>query len=98
MQVINNGERREIGLCEAHARELHARSGGRGWPQPVPAGAAEGAAAGSTSATPALDEFGRDLLEDAREGRIDPVIGREKEIEQTVEILARRRKNNAVLI
>jgi len=50
------------------------------------------------SATPALDEFGRDLTGDAREGRIDPVIGRREEIEQTVEILARRRKNNAVLI
>jgi ATP-dependent Clp protease ATP-binding subunit ClpC len=50
------------------------------------------------SKTPALDEFGRDLTGDARDGRIDPVIGREDEIAQTVEILARRRKNNAVLI
>jgi ATP-dependent Clp protease ATP-binding subunit ClpC len=46
----------------------------------------------------ALDEFGRDLTADAAAGRIDPVIGRADEIEQTVEILARRRKNNAVLI
>jgi ATP-dependent Clp protease ATP-binding subunit ClpC len=46
----------------------------------------------------ALDEFGRDLTADAAAGRIDPVIGRTEEIEQTVEILARRRKNNAVLI
>jgi ATP-dependent Clp protease ATP-binding subunit ClpC len=46
----------------------------------------------------ALDEFGRDLTADAARGRIDPVIGRADEIEQTVEILARRRKNNAVLI
>ena len=46
----------------------------------------------------ALDEFGRDLTADAAAGRIDPVIGRAEEIEQTVEILARRRKNNAVLI
>ena len=50
------------------------------------------------SDTPALDEFGRDLTGEAHEGRIDPVVGREDEIEQTVEILARRRKNNAVLI
>src|SRR3954470_12973324 len=50
------------------------------------------------SETPALDEFGRDLTGDALEGRIDPVIAREGEIEQTIEILARRRKNNAVLI
>ena len=53
---------------------------------------------GSGSATPALDEFGRDVTAEARAGRIDPVIGRDDEIEQTVEILARRRKNNAVLI
>ncbi|MCW2983988.1 MAG: ATP-dependent Clp protease ATP-binding subunit, partial [Conexibacter sp.] len=50
------------------------------------------------SDTPALDEFGRDLTRDAGSGTIDPVIGREDEIAQTVEILARRRKNNAVLI
>ena len=46
----------------------------------------------------ALEEFGRDLTAEAAKGRIDPVIGRTDEIEQTVEILARRRKNNAVLI
>src|SRR3954462_10679467 len=46
----------------------------------------------------ALQEFGRDLTADAADGRIDPVIGRADEIAQTVEILARRRKNNAVLI
>jgi ATP-dependent Clp protease ATP-binding subunit ClpC len=50
------------------------------------------------SGTPALDEFGRDLTAEAAAGRIDPVVGRESEIEQTAEILARRRKNNAVLI
>ncbi|GAA1422577.1 ATP-dependent Clp protease ATP-binding subunit [Streptomyces thermospinosisporus] len=48
--------------------------------------------------TPTLDKYGRDLTELAREGRIDPVIGREKEIEQTVEVLSRRGKNNPVLI
>src|SRR3954452_15764671 len=46
----------------------------------------------------ALDEFGRDLTAEAAAGRVDPVIGRADEIAQTVEILARRRKNNAVLI
>jgi len=50
------------------------------------------------SQTPALDRFGRDLTAEARAGRIDPVIGREKEIEQVVEALSRRRKNNAALI
>ncbi|MEU6543188.1 ATP-dependent Clp protease ATP-binding subunit [Streptomyces sp. NPDC046859] len=48
--------------------------------------------------TPTLDKYGRDLTDLAREGRIDPVIGREEEIEQTVEVLSRRGKNNPVLI
>jgi len=50
------------------------------------------------SATPTLDQFGRDLTALAREGQIDPVIGRDSEIEQTVEVLSRRGKNNPVLI
>ena len=53
---------------------------------------------GGRSATPTLDEFGRDLTALAREGQIDPVIGRDEEIEQTVEVLSRRGKNNPVLI
>jgi ATP-dependent Clp protease ATP-binding subunit ClpC len=48
--------------------------------------------------TPTLDKYGRDLTELARQGRIDPVIGREEEIEQTIEVLSRRGKNNPVLI
>jgi ATP-dependent Clp protease ATP-binding subunit ClpC len=48
--------------------------------------------------TPTLDKYGRDLTELARQGRIDPVIGRDEEIEQTVEVLSRRGKNNPVLI
>ena len=48
--------------------------------------------------TPALDQFGHDLTEDARTGGIDPVIGRDAEVAQVIEILSRRRKNNAVLI
>ena len=50
------------------------------------------------SSTPNLDKFGRDLTALAREGKLDPVIGREKEIERVTHILARRRKNNPVLI
>ncbi len=48
--------------------------------------------------TPTLDRYARDLTRLAREGRLDPVIGREEEIETTVEILSRRTKNNPVLI
>src|SRR5215207_10689719 len=88
------GGRRAGALCEPCARELFAAA-----PVSGPgAGAGAGPTEQSASGTPALDEFGRDLTADAADGRIDPVIGRAAEIEQTVEILARRRKNNAVLI
>ncbi|GAA4988434.1 ATP-dependent Clp protease ATP-binding subunit [Yinghuangia aomiensis] len=50
------------------------------------------------SETPTLDEYGRDFTEDAKAGRLDPVVGRAEEIEQTIEILSRRSKNNPVLI
>ena len=50
------------------------------------------------SKTPALDSFGRDLTEMAREGKLDPVIGRVKEIERVMQILSRRTKNNPVLL
>ncbi|MEV5890397.1 ATP-dependent Clp protease ATP-binding subunit [Nonomuraea fuscirosea] len=48
--------------------------------------------------TPSLDEYGRDVTEEARQGRIDPVVGREDEIEQCIEVLSRRTKNNPCLI
>lgn len=50
------------------------------------------------SKTPTLDEFGKDLTELAKQGKIDPVIGREKEIRRVVQILSRRNKNNPCLI
>jgi ATP-dependent Clp protease ATP-binding subunit ClpC len=50
------------------------------------------------SNTPQLDKYSRDLSKMAREGKLDPVIGRAKEIETTIEVLARRKKNNPVLI
>ncbi|WP_409239817.1 ATP-dependent Clp protease ATP-binding subunit [Streptomyces sp. PA5.6] len=59
---------------------------------------AGGSAAGGSTATPTLDEYGRDLTDEARAGRLDPVVGRAQEIEQTVEILSRRSKNNPVLL
>ena len=52
----------------------------------------------SKTKTPALDSFGRDLSTLAREGKLDPVVGRENEIERVVQILARRTKNNPVLL
>jgi ATP-dependent Clp protease ATP-binding subunit ClpC len=50
------------------------------------------------SKTPALDHFGRDLTELARKNELDPIIGREREIERVAQILSRRKKNNPVLI
>ncbi len=50
------------------------------------------------SKTPVLDNFGRDLTKAAEEGKLDPIIGREKEIERVAQVLSRRKKNNPVLI
>ncbi len=50
------------------------------------------------SKTPVLDNFGRDLTKSAEDGKLDPIVGREKEIERVSQILSRRKKNNPVLI
>ncbi len=50
------------------------------------------------SRTPVLDNFGRDLTRFAEEGKLDPIVGREKEIERVAQILSRRKKNNPILI
>jgi len=71
----------------------------QGLREPVPAGdAAPHDAADPASETPMLDQYGLDLTARARAGELDPVIGRADEIEQTIEILSRRTKNNPVLI
>ncbi len=66
------------------------------------AAAGVGPASGQAEGTPAgslvLDQFGRNLTQAAREGKLDPVIGREKEIERVMQVLSRRTKNNPVLI
>ncbi|ROT28051.1 ATP-dependent Clp protease ATP-binding subunit [Micromonospora sp. HM5-17] len=64
--------------------------------EPAAAGTASGESAPSTSLV--LDQFGRNLTQAAREGKLDPVIGREKEIERVMQVLSRRTKNNPVLI
>jgi ATP-dependent Clp protease ATP-binding subunit ClpC len=78
----------------------HGMEGGEGSERNPAGGGAQSAEAAksSKSKTPALDSFGRDLTELARQGKLDPVIGREKEIERTVQILCRRTKNNPVLL
>ncbi|MGB0980014.1 MAG: ATP-dependent Clp protease ATP-binding subunit, partial [Croceimicrobium sp.] len=60
-------------------------------------GGAKGKSDGKTK-TPVLDNFGRDLTKMAEEGKLDPVVGREKEIERVSQILSRRKKNNPLLI
>ncbi|MDW8313657.1 MAG: AAA family ATPase [Rhodovarius sp.] len=81
---------RKLGLTPQALRQQVARVVGK-------EGAEEGRAE-APSNTPELDKYSRDLTKLAREGKLDPVIGRAQEIETTIEILARRKKNNPVLI
>ncbi|MCK0113706.1 ATP-dependent Clp protease ATP-binding subunit [Ornithinimicrobium sp. F0845] len=62
------------------------------------AGVGPGAQEGTPAGSLVLDQFGRNLTQAAREGKLDPVIGREKEIERVMQVLSRRTKNNPVLI
>ncbi len=64
----------------------------------APPGAPPPSGSVSKTKTPALDAFGRDLTKLARDGKLDPVIGREDEIERVMQTLSRRRKNNPVLL
>jgi ATP-dependent Clp protease ATP-binding subunit ClpC len=84
-----SGAGRILGAAHVTPESLQAGLAGQG----VPPGGGDG-----KSSTPTLNEFGRDLTALAREGRLDPVIGRDGEIEQTIEVLSRRGKNNPVLI
>jgi ATP-dependent Clp protease ATP-binding subunit ClpC len=72
-----------------------AERGGRGG---LEEGGGSGEGRKNRSKTPALDSFGRDLTELARQKKLDPVIGRENEIERAIQILSRRTKNNPVLL
>lgn len=75
-----------------------ARFAPTGLPPEAPEAAQAQAERQRSTDTPTLDKYGRDLTDLAREGRVDPVIGRDDEIEQTIEVLSRRGKNNPVLI
>jgi len=77
------------GLEGGEVAERGGREGG--------SGEGEGRKSGK-SKTPALDSFGRDLTELARQGKLDPVIGRQDEIERSIQVLCRRTKNNPVLL
>ena len=87
--------REEVLNLLGHGMESAEGTSERGQP-----GAKEGAGQtkGGKSKTPALDSFGRDLTELARQNKLDPVIGRSNEIERVIQILSRRQKNNPVLL
>jgi ATP-dependent Clp protease ATP-binding subunit ClpC len=69
-----------------------------GYPQGKEAATAGAPAEGTPATSLVLDQFGRNLTQAAREGKLDPVINREKEIERVMQVLSRRTKNNPVLI
>ncbi|MFH1799264.1 MAG: ATP-dependent Clp protease ATP-binding subunit [Candidatus Omnitrophota bacterium] len=69
-----------------------------GMPSSAMGGPGGGPGGKSKTKTPALDAFGRDLSQLAREGKLDPVVGRQDEIQRVIQILARRTKNNPVLL
>ncbi|MGU7776019.1 type VI secretion system ATPase TssH [Burkholderia sp. MR1-5-21] len=81
------------GSSEAEPRQADAEDGG----DTPAAGAADGAPAAGPSKTPALDTYTTNLTQRARDGKIDPVIGREAEIRQAIDILMRRRQNNPIM-
>jgi ATP-dependent Clp protease ATP-binding subunit ClpC len=81
---LNRVRQQALQLLSGYSTEKQAESGARG--------------EGTPSSSLVLDQFGRNLTASAREGKLDPVIGREKEIERVMQVLSRRTKNNPVLI
>src|SRR5947209_6505490 len=84
--------REEVLNLLGHNMDSGESSGGGG------GGGGERTASKGKSKTPALDSFGRDLTELARQNKLDPVIGRQNEIERVIQVLSRRTKNNPVLL
>jgi ATP-dependent Clp protease ATP-binding subunit ClpC len=89
--------REEVLNLLGHGMES-AEVGDRGGREGTSTSESNPSAKGGKSKTPALDSFGRDLTELARQGKLDPVIGREREIERATQVLCRRTKNNPVLL
>ncbi len=83
----------DLNKCRSNVIKLLGESRSGQNPQATTTGAPQ-----SKAKTPSLDEFGTDLTLAAQEQRLDPVVGREKEIERVIQILARRTKNNPILI
>jgi ATP-dependent Clp protease ATP-binding subunit ClpC len=90
--------REEVLNLLGHNMPNESESSGGGGGSERGGGSSERTSGRSKSKTPALDSFGRDLTELARQGKLDPVIGRANEIERVIQILSRRQKNNPVLL
>ncbi len=92
--------REEVLNLLGHGMESGESGGERGGREGAGAttGESTGSSKGTKSKTPALDSFGRDLTELAKQGKLDPVIGRAREIERAIQVLCRRTKNNPVLL
>ncbi len=106
MAILKEGESvalrilTELGIEPIKLYQEIVNSVGRDGPSPVPGpGAKKGQTpAGGNTNTPVLNQFGRDLTEMAVDGKIDPIIGRDKETDRVIQILSRRTKNNPCLI
>ncbi|MBM3674257.1 MAG: ATP-dependent Clp protease ATP-binding subunit [Actinobacteria bacterium] len=85
-------------LSRVRQQVIQLLSGYAGGKEGAPAGAVQPAEGGGPSGSLVLDQFGRNLTQLARDKKLDPVIGREKEIERVMQVLSRRTKNNPVLI
>lgn len=97
--IHNNKVNDGIGLPESDFEENAASQGAGKYSSSNPAtGAATSNGTQPGSNTPVLDSFGVDLSKAAAEGKLDPIVGREKEINRVIEILGRRKKNNPILI
>lgn len=106
LAILKEGDSKAVEILEnigVDVRELYEDLTASLGSEPVVAGKPVSGRGGSKKNaanvdTPTLNQFGRDLTSLAREGRIDPIIGRDKEIERVIQILSRRTKNNPVLI
>src|SRR5690554_3421326 len=90
-------EQNKTGINEQRPM-MGSTEGGEGFREEDPSYSVPKKASDIKSKTPVLDNFGRDLTKAAEEGRLDPIVGREKEIERVSQILSRRKKNNPILI
>ena len=91
---VSNG----IGLPDEDEEEYEATGGGKSSASNNQQGATTTQQKKPASKTPVLDSFGTDLTKAAAEGKLDPCVGREREIQRIIEILGRRKKNNPILI